>query len=57
MKIIYNDKEGKYIVNLENYENIVMLNTVDIVEAREYFIEHMKWLFDEAVREQLKNQF
>ena len=55
MKIIYNDKEGKYIVNLENYENIVMLNTVDIVEAREYFIEHMKWLFDEAVREQLKN--
>ena len=55
MKIIYDDKEGNYIVNLENHENMVVLNTIDIVKAREYFIEHMKWLFDEAVREQLKN--
>lgn len=54
MKVIYDDKESRYIVNLENYENITVLNTNDIVKAREYFIEHMTSLFNDAVREQLK---
>lgn len=54
MKIIYDDKEDRYIVNLENYENIVVLNTNDIVEARKYFIENMTLLFNNAIREQLK---
>ena len=49
MKVIYDDKEDRYIVNLENYENIVVLNTNDIVKAREYFIDRMGHLFDEAM--------
>ena len=55
MKIIYDDKENRYIVNLENYENIVVLNTNDIVEARERFVERMESLFNDAVRAQLKD--
>lgn len=55
MKVIYDEKEDRYIVNLENYENIIVLNTSDIVEAREYFIENMTFLFNEAIREQLKD--
>lgn len=55
MKVIYDDKENRYIVKLENYENITVLNTNDIVEAREYFIKHMEFLFNDAVSEQLKD--
>ena len=55
MKVIYDDKENRYIVNLENYENITVLNTNDIVEARERFVERMESLFNDAVREQLKD--
>lgn len=55
MKFIYDDKEKRYIVSLENYENIVVLNTNDIVEARERFVEHMESLFNDAVSEQLKD--
>ena len=55
MKVIYDKKDDKYIVNLENYENIVVLNTNEIVKAREYFIDHMTWMFDQAIREQLKD--
>lgn len=55
MKVIYDDKENRYIVNLENYENITVLNTNDIVEARERFVERMESLFNDAVRDQLKD--
>ena len=54
MKIIYDGKECRYIANLEDYENITILNTDDIVEAREYFVEHMTSLFNNALCEQLK---
>lgn len=55
MKVIYDDKEKRYIVSLENYENITVLNTNDIVEARERFVERMESLFNDAVCEQLKD--
>lgn len=55
MKVIYDNRESRYIVNLEDYENIIVLNTSDIVEARKYFIDHMTSLFNSAVSEQLKD--
>lgn len=55
MKVIYDDREDRYVVKLEDYENITVLNTNDIVEAREYFIGHMTGLFNSAVCEQLKD--
>jgi hypothetical protein len=55
MKIIYDNKEDRYIINLEGYENITVVNTNDIVEAREYFLSNMESLFNNAVCEQLKD--
>lgn len=57
MKVIYDDKQQAYIVELENFESPLFINTDDIVEAKKYFIEHMTFLFDETIREQLKDSF
>ena len=54
MKITYIPEDCVYRVDLENQEMEIWLNTTDITEAREYFINHMKWLFDESVHERLK---
>lgn len=54
MKVIFNNIENVYIVELEEFENKTILNTDDIVEAREYFIKHMTTLFNNAVKENLK---
>lgn len=56
MKIIYDNRQDRYIANLEGYENIIVLNTNDIVKAREYFLEHMTSLFNGAVCAQLKDE-
>lgn len=55
MKVIYDKQQDRYIVELEGYENITVLNTSDIVEAREIFIGHMTSLFNNAVNNQLKD--
>ena len=55
MKIIYDDKQERYIIKLEEYEGVYIANTKDIVEARNYFVENMKILFNNAICEQLKN--
>lgn len=53
MKIIYDDKQKMYLVVIESPETATWINTDDIVEAREEFIERMTWLFNNAVCEEL----
>lgn len=55
MKVIFNNIEDAYVIEFENYENRFLFNTDDIVEARKYFIEHMTLLFNNAIKEHLKD--
>lgn len=55
MKIGYNDNSEIYYIYLEYPETEIYIKANDIVEARETFIKGMTQLFDEAVREQLKD--
>ena len=57
MLIAYNDKSDIYRVDLMYPETEIYIKAEDIVQAREMFIERMTWLFDEAVRERLKDSF
>lgn len=57
MKVVFNNIENAYIAEFEYYEMKTLLNTNDIVEARKYFIEHMTTMFNNAVKEQLKDSF
>ena len=55
MEIIYDKDSNAYIIIFGSvFELPLFLNTDDIVEAREIFIRHMTFLFNDAVREQLK---
>ena len=54
MRIIYEFNQNVYGVQIEPSETVTILNTDDIVEAREEFISKMKWLFNEAIRQKLK---
>ena len=55
MKVIYDKEQGAYRVDFERFEPPLLLNTDDIVEARELFIKHMTFLFNDTVSEQLKD--
>lgn len=55
MKIIYDNNQKQYFVALEGSETVTFINTKDIVEAREEFIERMTWLFNEAICKSLKD--
>jgi hypothetical protein len=57
MLIAYNDKSDIYRIDLMYPETEIYIKANDIVEAREFFIKHMTWMFDEAVREKLKLTF
>ncbi len=57
MKVIYDDKRNVYGVLIEHPETEIWINTADIAIAREEFVERMKWLFNEAICEQLKDSF
>lgn len=57
MKVIYDKEQDAYRVEFEKFEPPLFINTNDIVEAREFFIKHMTFLFNDTVREQLKDQF
>lgn len=57
MKIVYNDKSDIYSIDLMYPETEIYIKANDITEARKIFIERMAWLFDEAVREKLKDLF
>ena len=55
MLIAYNEKSDIYRIDLMYPETEIYIKAEDIVQARQIFIERMKWLFDEAIREQLKD--
>lgn len=57
MLIAYNDKSDIYRIDLMYPETEIYIKAEDIVQAKERFVEHMAWLFDEAVREKLKDSF
>jgi hypothetical protein len=52
VKVIYDNKEHIFIVINEETETFI--NTDDIVEARNIYLERMEWLFNNAVCERLK---
>lgn len=55
MKIVYDDKETVYHIDLEYPETEMYIRADNIAEVREMFIERMAWLFDLTLREQLKD--
>lgn len=57
MKIIYDDKQEMYYIELEYPENIVCVNTKDIVEAKKYLIENITVLFNNAINERFQKTF
>lgn len=54
MKIVYDNKNEMYYIELEHPENTVCVNTKDITKAREYLIENITTLFNDAVNKQFK---
>lgn len=55
MKIMYGELEKAYFIQLSESESVTVINTTDIVEAREYFLKSMTRLFNDAVNKQLRN--
>lgn len=55
MKVIYDPDSELYVIKLENSETTTLINTRDIVEAREEFVKCMTRLFNDAICEKLKN--
>lgn len=55
MKIIYDEKQHLYLVEPEYPETELWINTDDIATARDVFLEHMKNVFNDTVREKLKD--
>ena len=47
-------KNKMYIIEIDETERITLINTDDIVEAREEFLKKMEWMFNQAVLEKLK---
>ena len=54
MQVIYDGFQDAYIVQMEYPDTVIYINSKDIVEAREIFIEHMTAMFNRSVCEQLK---
>ena len=54
MQVIYDGSQDVYLVKMEYPDTVVYINSNDIVEAREIFIEHMTAMFNNAVCEQLE---
>ena len=55
MKITYNKKSDVYCVDLEYPETEIYIKADEITEVKDMFVAHMSWLFEETIREQLKN--
>ena len=55
MKIIYEPNQEVFLVEIEYPETETWINTSDIVEVREEFVNRMAWLFDNAVREKFRD--
>ena len=57
MRIMYGELEEAYFIQLSESERVTVVNTTDIVEAREYFLKSMTRLFNDAVNKSLKTNF
>jgi hypothetical protein len=55
MRIIYDRHQQIYGVRIEEPETVTIINTTDIVEAREEFIKCMTRLFNDAVCKKLED--
>ena len=53
MKIIYDNEQHGYLITLEDFDKPLFINTDDIVEVRDYLVEHMVLQFNNALQEQL----
>ena len=54
MKVIFDKDKEMYCVEIEHPENLLWINTSDITEAKENFVNCMTRLFNDAVCEALK---
>ena len=54
MRIIYDNNQNVYGVQIEPSETVTILNTDDIVEARKEFIAKMTRLFNESICKKLE---
>ena len=57
MKVMYDSKQNVYVVQLEELEDITIIHTDDVAEAKKNFINSMSELFNKAVNEKLKAEF
>lgn len=57
MKITYDNKSKAYHITLEYPETEIYIGTDDIVEARTMFVERMQELFNQTIRDNLKDSF
>lgn len=55
MKVIYDDERHAYLITFEDFDKPLFINTDDIVEVREYLVEHIIFQFNSALQEQLKD--
>lgn len=53
MKVFFDNKRNLYVVEMADNELVTYLNTDDITEAREWFIDRMAWMFNSAVNDKL----
>ena len=54
MKITYDYKTDVYRVDIEYPETELYIKAKEIAEVKDIFISNMSWLFEDAIREQLK---
>lgn len=55
MKIVYNNKSDIYRIDLEYPETEICIKADNIAKVKDIFIDRMSWLFEETLREQLKD--
>jgi hypothetical protein len=53
MKVFFDNKRNLYVVEMIDNELVTYLNTDDVAEAREWFIDRMTWMFNSAVNDKL----
>ena len=54
MKIRYDGANKVFVIRIDPLENTTIVNTTNLVEAREMFIKHMTGIFDSTVRDRFK---
>lgn len=55
MKVIYDKELGTYCVVLEYPETEIHVVADSIAEAKSRFIDHISWVFELTIQEQLKD--